>query len=56
MLVRGTVTGIEGMRGGAIPGFATAWGDEKGWMGVKGVHSVCLSIVYLSLDRNGGMI
>ena len=40
ILVRGTATGLDGMRGGAIPGFATAWGDEKGWMGVKGVHSV----------------
>ena len=44
VLVRGNVTGLDGMRGGAIPGFATAWGPDNGWMGMTGVNSVGLSL------------
>ncbi|KAI9634884.1 uncharacterized protein MKK02DRAFT_34344 [Dioszegia hungarica] len=38
-------TGIEGMRGGAVPGFNTIWGDEKGWLGLRGVHAIPGSIL-----------
>lgn len=39
-LVREHRTGIEGMRGGAVPGFDNAWLEEKGPWGLKGVHPV----------------
>ncbi|RSH90978.1 Polynucleotide 5'-hydroxyl-kinase grc3 [Saitozyma podzolica] len=39
-LVREHRTGIEGMRGGAIPGFNNAWLEENGTWGLKGVHPV----------------
>lgn len=44
IIVRGLSTGLEGMRGGAIPGFATAWGPERGWMGTVGIQSVSIKL------------
>ncbi|WVR06480.1 hypothetical protein IAU60_003511 [Kwoniella sp. DSM 27419] len=40
VLIRENVCGIDGLRYGAVPGFAHIWLDEQGCWGLRGVHPV----------------
>lgn len=39
-LVREHDCGMQGLRGGIVPGFSTIWGEERGAWGLRSVHPV----------------
>ena len=42
-LIREHRCGLDGLRGGAVPGFTNIWLDDGGFGGLRGVHAVsCL--------------
>lgn len=42
ILVREYDSGLQGIKGGVVPGFSNIWGEERGSWGLKGVHPVSI--------------
>ena len=43
-------SGLEGLRGGAVPGFAHIWGQERGDWGLRGIRFVSRRLLLLCLS------
>lgn len=46
VLVREHDCGLQGLKGGIVPGFSNIWGDDRGSWGLKTVNPVCLLPLY----------